>query len=85
MTQICSLYARGLGHIDGRVKVGITWYCKNQKIDPDNLSFAKKFVIDGLVAAGVIDNDGWKNILGFEDRFEVDKVNPRVEIMLIGE
>ena len=30
--------------------------------------------------AGLIVNDGWKEIDGFEDEFEVDKENARVEI-----
>jgi len=32
---------------------------------------------------GIIENDGWSQIAGFEDRFEVDKDNPRVEIEIV--
>ena len=77
MTQICTLYAKKLQPITSKVKIVITWYCKNQKKDPDNISFAKKFVLDGLVKAGILQNDGWSNILSFEDAFEVDKDKPR--------
>jgi len=31
-------------------------------------------------AAGVMDNDGWKQIAGFTDLFDVDKDHPRVEV-----
>ena len=67
------------------VHISITWYCKNKKKDPDNIAFAKKFILDGLVKAGVLENDGWKQIEGFTDKFEVDKKNPRVEVLILGE
>lgn len=80
MTYICTLYAKQLKHISKRVKLTFTWYCKNQKKDPDNIAFAKKFILDALVKAGVLENDGWKQIAGFEDYFEIDADKPRVEI-----
>ena len=45
-----------------------------------NLTAARKFVIDGLVESGVLDDDGWGEIAGFRDTWVVDKVNPRIEI-----
>jgi Holliday junction resolvase RusA-like endonuclease len=80
MTHICSLYARSLKPIDKRVKITFTWYCKNQKKDPDNIAFAKKFILDALVKSRILVNDGWKQIVGFTDYFEVDENKPRVEI-----
>lgn len=56
------------------------WYAKNKKQDPDNICFAKKFVLDSIVTAGLIPNDGWKQVKGFQDDFFVDKENPRVEV-----
>jgi len=56
------------------------WYCKDMKKDPDNIAFAKKFILDGMRDAGVLKNDGWKQITGFYDMFFVDKENPRVEV-----
>jgi Holliday junction resolvase RusA-like endonuclease len=82
MTYICTLYAKQLKPIEKRVKLIITWYCKNQKKDPDNISFAKKYILDGLVKAGILQNDGWKQIAGFEDYFVVDMHKPRVEVEL---
>ena len=58
------------------------WYAINKKIDPDNISFGKKFILDGMVMAGFIQNDGWKNVRGFSDSFYVDKKTPRVEIVI---
>jgi hypothetical protein len=56
------------------------WYCKNKKKDKDNISFAKKFILDGLVQAGVLPNDGWNDIEGFKDEFYIDKQDPRIEV-----
>ena len=56
------------------------WYEPNKKRDKDNISFAKKFINDALVVNGVLKNDGWRNISGFQDIFMVDKDNPRVVV-----
>jgi len=65
-----------------RTPVWITyhWYCKDKRKDKSNIAFAKKFIEDGLVNAGVLKNDGWNDIEGFNDRFYIDKQNPRVEV-----
>ncbi len=69
--------------INNPVLVDCTWYCKNKKKDKDNISFAKKFILDGLMKAGVLSNDGWDQVVGFQDTFIIDKENPRVEVNLI--
>ena len=73
-----------LKRIDFPVFVACTWFCKNKKKDKDNISFAKKFILDGLMKAGVLENDGWEQIVGFQDSFVVDKENPKVEVELNG-
>ena len=62
------------------VRINYKWYCKDKRKDKDNVAFAKKFIQDGLVAAGVLKNDGWSDIEGFTDEFYIDKQNPRVEV-----
>lgn len=58
-----------------------TWVEKNRKRDLDNISsFGRKVIQDALVKAGTLPGDGWKYIRGFEDRFEVDRENPRIEV-----
>lgn len=57
-----------------------TWYRTSKRSDPDNIIFAKKFILDAMQIVGIIENDGWKQVAGFVDRWEVDKDNPRVEI-----
>jgi len=34
------------------------------------------------VDSGVLKNDGWKYVVGFYDKFEVDKENPRIEVLI---
>ena len=66
----------------GPVHITYIWYEANQRRDKDNVAFAKKFVQDALVKAGVLGNDGWQEIVSFEDKFGVDKENPRVEVVI---
>ena len=61
------------------------WYEPNTRRDKDNISFARKFVQDALVGAGVLQGDGWKHIDGFTDRFFVDANIPRVEVTITDE
>ena len=65
------------------VKIEFTWYMANKRRDCDNLASNKKFILDALVKAGVLRNDGWEETSGgFEDHFAIDKVSPRIEISI---
>lgn len=84
-TDIVALSARLLEPIPETaypLSVIIRWYEPNRKRDPDNIASAKKFILDGLQKAGILKNDGWREISHFVDFFDVDKKNPRVEIVL---
>lgn len=60
------------------------WFCMNEKTDPDNVAFAKKYILDGLVSSHILASDSWKHCSGgFMDLFSVDADNPRVEIEII--
>ena len=61
----------------------IKYFCKDKRKDKDNISFQKKFIMDGMQKAGIIPNDGWNNILGWDESFEIDKENPRIEVELV--
>ena len=65
------------------VDMNYKWYCKNKRKDKDNISFARKFIQDGLILAGILENDGWENIYGFSDEFYIDAKNPRIEVNII--
>lgn len=62
----------------------ITWYEPNSRRDPDNVMAGQKFILDGLVQAGVLPGDSQKYIQGIYHRFRVDKQNPRVEVEIRG-
>ncbi len=70
-TSICCLhtkkYAVEFSKLKLPLKLKFTWHLKNKKKDLDNICFAKKFILDGLVASGCIQNDGQKYINAFED------------------
>lgn len=60
-----------------------TWYEPDRRRDMDNISsFGRKVIQDGLVKAGVLKNDGWKQIARFSDDFFVDAKNPRIEVLI---
>ncbi len=75
--------ARSLGKMRFTEPVYIVyhWYEPNRRRDKDNISsFGRKVIQDALVKSKILQNDGWSNIIGFEDRFEVDKKNPRIVV-----
>lgn len=69
--------------IEKPVYMEYTWYEPNKRRDKDNISsFGRKVIQDALVQRGVLQGDGWKYVVGFSDRFDVDKKNPRIEVMI---
>ena len=66
-----------------RVKVRITWFESNAKRDPDNIHAGVKFILDGLVLAGIIPNDNQQHIAEIHhDPIQIDRVDPRIEVEL---
>lgn len=64
--------------VEGKVFIHITWIEPNMKRDLDNIDFAKKFIFDAMQKAGVIPNDNWRYIAGFDSKFRVNKSDPRI-------
>lgn len=59
------------------------WVEPNRRRDLDNISsFGRKVIQDALVDTGVLKDDGWKYVVGFSDKFDVDKKNPRIEVLI---
>lgn len=65
---------------DRPVTVRTTFYEPDMRRDADNVGFARKFVLDGLVAAGVIKDDSRRYVLACPDRVATDRSRPRVEV-----
>ena len=78
-TNIAYLSLLNKPYITTPCKLKFTWYIKDKRTDADNICFAKKYIIDGMIKAGLIENDSLKYIIGFQDEFIIDK-NERVEI-----
>lgn len=67
-----------LQQVDGPVSVYFVWREKDRRRDIDNIAAGAKFVLDGLVKAGVIAGDGQKDVFSIDHRFQVDAKAPGV-------
>lgn len=69
--------------IEKPVFMEYAWIEPSRRRDKDNISsFGRKVIQDALVNTGVLKDDGWKEVVGFSDRFDVDKENPRIEVLI---
>lgn len=61
------------------------WREPNKKRDPDNISFAQKYILDGMVKAGILKGDGWASIASLSHRFIHTPGTASVEVWEITE
>ena len=80
-TESIAWITKQLTKVDVPFKLKVVWYVKNKKKDPDNVAFAKKFILDGMKEGGMIENDGMAQVVGFEDVFIVTS-EPKVTVFL---
>lgn len=66
--------------ITEKVDFAFMWFAPNKRKDPDGLTWGKKVIIDSLVTAGILSDDGWENTGYITHDFDVDKDDPRVEV-----
>ena len=64
-----SWFLRRLPHFETRIKIDFIWIEENNKRDPDNCCFNKKFILDAMVKLGIITNDNRKYVGAFADYF----------------
>lgn len=68
-------------HMDGPVWIDYAYFCPNRRKDLDNIAgYFHKVFQDALVERHVIPDDDWKHVVGFSDRFYLDRANPRIEV-----
>lgn len=69
--------------IDKPITIHYAFYCENKMHDRMNIAsaFIKSFE-DALQKCNVIKNDGFDDVLTPTLHFEVDKKNPRIEIVI---
>lgn len=60
--------------------ININWYEKDQRRDIDNIIFAQKFILDGLVNQKVLIDDSQKYVNKLNHEVFVDKSHPRIEV-----
>ena len=77
---------RDLGRkpIERPVFLKFTWYEQDKRRDLDNVSsYGRKIIQDALVKSGKLYDYGWGYVVGYSDKFKVDKDNPRIEVQII--
>lgn len=66
-----------------KVFIEYVFYEPNTRRDKDNISgYFHKVFQDAMVQAGLLENDGWKQIDGWSDYFKVDQKYPRIEVFI---
>ncbi len=58
------------------------WICKSRRQAKDNIVGSRKYILNGLVQAKILPNDGWEWVLDFHDTFSVSRTNPRVIVTI---
>lgn len=84
-TQRCawSVVGSGMKKIDSPIFIDINWYEPNKRRDIDNVAAGAKFILDGLVEAGKLTNDGRKWVVGLVHHFPApDAKNPRIVVQV---
>lgn len=79
---LAAIEAADLVNVRRKVDVSFTWIEPNMRRDHDNVAFAKKFILDALVEAGVLENDDPRHVGNFADYFKVNRDDPRVIVAL---
>ena len=81
-TEHVSRCCGGTGKHFERIFVDFVWYEPNRRRDKQNISNDQVYCFDSLQRAGVIPNDGWRNIEGFSHTFQVNKESPGVAMVV---
>ena len=54
-----------------KIFLSMVWFEPTKRRDPDNIASFIKFILDGLQKAEIIKNDGWSQVLGWKNSFEI--------------
>lgn len=63
-----------------KARIEVTFYEKDMRRDSDNVYGGLKYILDGLVKAGVIKDDSRRYIDLYINPVELDRQNPRIEV-----
>ena len=79
-TEFVVWQVKSLPKITAPANYHFHWIVKNKRKDPDNVSYACKFIFDGLQSSGVLINDSMAWVKSIHHTFEVGE--PRVELWI---
>jgi Holliday junction resolvase RusA-like endonuclease len=65
-TELVAWQVKGRKKVEGAYTLSLHWTFPNKKKDPDNIIFAKKFILDGLQTAGIVKNDSCRYFKGID-------------------
>lgn len=85
-TEICRISSSvlyGLSDPELLYDVKVHYIVPNNKIDSDNLYFGIKFILDGMVKAGVLKDDSRKYIRNIESSIETIKDKYLIQVSLL--
>lgn len=84
-TDLCKLASMSMPKVEDwecPVHIEIVWYMPTMRKDSDNISFAKKFIFDGMVCSKRIKNDSMKYINAHSDRFIHSPNDPKIHVII---
>lgn len=64
-TNLCAFFAKEQNltlDLNKQYDLKIEWFTALKNKDSDNVFFSVKFILDGIVKAGILKSDGFKNI-----------------------
>jgi len=64
MTDLVVWQMKGKKRVTSPCVLSFSWFISG-KHDYDNICFARKYILDGMVKAGVLENDSPKYVIGF--------------------
>jgi Holliday junction resolvase RusA-like endonuclease len=69
--------------VESAVSLVYHFFEPDRRRDKDNIAgYFHKVFQDALVECGVIEDDKWENVSEFRDLFDVDKEEPRIEVLI---
>jgi hypothetical protein len=63
-------FLRRLPRFERPVIIHFRWIERDHRRDSDNIAAGKKFILDAMVKAGILKDDGRRYVKGFTDEFE---------------
>ena len=82
-TKAAFIAKQELKPVTGPVDIEFAWTTTNKRKDPDNVSHGAKYVIDGLVKAGILADDSRRVVRSLTHTFPPpNRIHPRVVVTL---